>query len=82
MAIKAMMLTRSSYYYKAEATKDGRKRSLDDQLVRKLNDLAGYELVYGYRKITKSFNEYNHKKVYRHMKELKMLQPKKLKNEP
>lgn len=79
MAIKAMMLTRSSYYYKAEATKDGRKHPLDDCLVRKLNDLAGYELVYGYRKVTKTFTEYNHKKVYRHMKELKMLQPKKLK---
>jgi putative transposase len=79
VAIKAMMLTRSSYYYNQESKKDNRKRPLDDQLVQKLNDLADYELVYGYRKITKSFNEYNHKKVYRHMKALKILQPKKLK---
>ncbi len=79
VAIKAMMMTRSSYYYIQEQKKDGRKRPLDDQLVKKLNDVAGYELVYGYRKITNRFKAYNHKKIYRHMKALKMLQPKKLK---
>lgn len=74
-----MMMTRSSYYYQPNEKKDGRQRPLDGELVKRLNDLAGYDLVYGYRKITKSFKEYNHKKVYRHMKALKMLQPKKLK---
>jgi putative transposase len=79
IALKAFGLSKSSYYYQPNPSKDKRSKQLDNTLVYKLKELTGYELVYGYRKVTKLFKQYNHKKIYRHMKALKMLQPKKLK---
>ena len=78
-ALKALDLSKSSYYYQSNLNKESRTRELDDTLVSKLKELTNYELVYGYRKVTVLFKEYNHKKIYRHMKALKMLQPKKIK---
>lgn len=56
-----------------------RHKALDFGLVEKINSLSGYELTYGYRKVTKALAVYNHKKVYRHMLALRRLQPRKLK---
>jgi len=79
IALKAMFLNRSTYYYGSKSIVDKRKNPLDEKLVEQLKGLSGYDLVYGYRRVTKKLKEYNHKKVYRHMKELKMLQAKKIK---
>lgn len=79
IALRAMFLNKAAYYYASKAGDDRRHRPLDEQLTRQLEGLRGFELVYGYRKVTKLFGEYNHKKVYRHMKNLDMLQPKKIK---
>jgi len=78
IALRAMFLNKGTYYY-ASKKRDGRSRTLDDQLVNRLKGLSGYDLVYGYRKTTEKLKIYNHKKVYRHMKKLNMLQPKKIK---
>jgi len=76
VALKALDLSKSAYYYKPSPASDSRKRKLDNALVHKLKKLTGYELVYGYRKVTTLLKQYNHKKIYRHMKVLKMTQPK------
>lgn len=36
-------------------------------------------MVYGYRKVTELLDAYNHKKIYRHMRVLGLLQPRRLK---
>lgn len=78
-ALKCVGLSKSTYYYK---TKIRNKRPLDPELVALLQKLEGYELTYGYRKVTKYLpKHYNHKKVLRHMQRLKMTQPRKLKGE-
>ena len=79
IALKTLDLSKTAYYYKPNPADKNQKQKLDNVLVDKLKQLTGYELVYGYRKVTTLFKEYNHKKIYRHMKALKMLQPKKLK---
>jgi len=80
VALEATMLKKTTYYYQRSFEKeDKRKRPLDPVLVEKLGEIAGYELTYGYRKITKVLEVYNHKKVYRHMYQLNRLQPRKLK---
>jgi len=81
IALKAMFLNKGSYYYQRKGASLKQKRALDQKLVRELNSLTPRELVYGYRKVTRKLRKYNHKKVYRHMKALNMLQPKKLKKE-
>jgi len=74
------MLNKTTYYYqRSEVKEDNRKRSLDPELVEKLDEIAGYEATYGYKKVTKMLKAYNHKKVYRHMDQLNRLQPRKLK---
>ena len=77
-ALKSVGLSKSSYYYKPTMRKP---RALDSQLETELEKLDGYELTYGYRKVTKYFKRYNHKKVLRHMQRLKMTQPRKIKGE-
>lgn len=79
IALRAMFLSKAIYYYTPETSPERRKHALDGQLSQRLRSLQGYELAYGYRKVTNLLKSYNHKKVYRHMKELNMLQPKKLK---
>lgn len=74
------MISKATYYYQRSTKKeDKRRHPLDPVLVAKLNEITGYDLVYGYRKVTKHLKTYNHKKVYRHMKQLNRLQPRKLK---
>jgi putative transposase len=79
VALKVADLSKTAYYYESKPENDKRKKLLDPVLAAELKKIEKYETVYGYRKITKKFAVYNHKKVYRHMKVLKMLQPKKLK---
>jgi len=81
IALRSMFLSKASYYYKPKDACERPSRSLDPKLVNSLKTLSGRDLVYGYRKVTSKFKVHNHKKVYRHMKELKMLQPKKLKKQ-
>jgi len=72
-------MKRTTYYRKTARKEDQKTRKLDAELVDRLESLDGYEQVYGYRKVTKLFEKYNHKKVYRHMRELKILQARKQK---
>lgn len=86
MALGAMGLSRSSYHYKVVSNdkKDKRKVPLDPCLKDLLLNLKGYELTLGYYKLADYIKRnyadqghwYNRKKVYRHMKVLKLLQPK------
>ncbi len=80
IALKATMLSKSVYYYRPNKA-DRWKRPLDEQLVELLINLPKYERTYGYRRVTKYLWIYNHKKVYRHMKELKLTQPRRLKKQ-
>ena len=57
-----MSLSKASYYYIPDHH-DHRKRPLDTRLVEQLHSLSGYELVYGYRKVSNKLKVYNHKKV-------------------
>ncbi len=79
LALRVMNLNKSSYYHEAKEAVDRRRRPLDKTLADRLSRLSGYELTYGYRKVGKLLEVYNHKKVDRHMKALNMLQPRKLK---
>lgn len=72
-------MSKASYYYVPQGAHDRRKRPLDNTLVALLQAITGYETTYGYRKVTKKLIVYNHKKVYRHMEALNLLQPKKIK---
>jgi len=84
-ALKYIGLTKSTYFYEFCPTrKKKRKYKFDPELKEILLNLAGYELTLGYRKLTKYLrNKYlkiwNKKKVYSHMDELKLLQPKSIK---
>jgi putative transposase len=85
IASKALGLNRSSWYYHTSPLE--RKRShtpLDANLVQQLQGLSGYELTLGYRKTADYLRvqfEFvvNYKKMYRHMNQLKLLQPKHIK---
>lgn len=85
LALQVIGLNRSSYYYDSKPKSLGKvNKSLDPNLSALLNQLTGYELTLGYRKtagfIQQNYGHlgycYNHKKVYRHMKLLNLLQPK------
>lgn len=72
-------MAKSSYFYQP---KKRANRPLDPVLVTQLTKITGYELVYGYRKVTVHIaTHFNKKKVLRHMQQLKMTQPRKLKGE-
>jgi putative transposase len=79
IALSATNVQKASYYYTSKESIDKRKRPLDLELVEKIRNISGYELTYGYRKVTKKLKIYNHKKIYRHMNTLNRLQPKKIK---
>jgi len=79
IALRATFLSKGTYYHVSKTDSDRRRRPLDQELTDKLKEITGYERTYGYRKITVLFEEYNHKKIYRHMKALKLTQPRKLK---
>lgn len=82
MAAKAFDLPRSSLYYKTKPREKKKTvKPLDPALTKRLDSLKDYELTIGYRKTAAYINAeetepFNHKKVYRHMKALKLLQPK------
>lgn len=84
-ALKYIGLTKSTYFYASNPTvKKKREYKCDLELKKILLNLKGYELTLGYRKLTKYLrNKYlkvwNKKKMYEHMKELKLLQPKNIK---
>ena len=77
-----MSLNRSSWYYSPKPLHHKKSsQSLDPDLVNRLNSLSGYELTLGYHKVCAYlrtvYNDcFNHKKVYRHMNALHLLQPK------
>ena len=89
MALQAVGLSRSSYYYEGKEKRPCHRQAypLDPTLTNTLLTFKGYELTLGYRKamdyidFTLKQGHYNHKKVYRHMSELKMLQPKRVKKQ-
>lgn len=89
MALQAVGLSKSSYYYAGEEKLIDRRQkySLDPALTNTLLSFQGYELTLGYKKVTDYIDlalnqgHYNHKKVYRHMFELKMLRPKRIKKQ-
>src|SRR3989338_264822 len=84
MALQAVGLSRSSYYYLPDGRHgEGKEKRpchrqgypLDPTLTNTLLTFKGYELTLGYRKamdyidFTLKQGHYNHKKVYRHMSE-------------
>lgn len=79
IALKAVILNKSTYYSSPDPEKNRRTKPMDEKLIDQLKALPKYEQTYGYRKVTKYLKEYNHKKIYRYMKELKLTQPRKLK---
>jgi putative transposase len=89
IALQAVGLSKSSYYYEEKEKRTGKRREylLDPALTKILQVFKGYELTLGYRKVmdyldlTLNQGHYNHKKVYRHMHELKILQPKRIKKQ-
>lgn len=89
IALEAVGLSRSSYYYKNKEAQGGcaKEYPLDETLKDVLLSLSGYELTLGYRKtmdyvdFVLNKGHYNHKKVYRHMYEMDMLQPKRIKKQ-
>lgn len=89
IALEAVGLARSSYYYESAEKKSRGRREypLDPALMNILLSFKGYELTLGYRKVMAYIDialeqgHYNHKKVFRHMSELKMLQPKRIKKQ-
>jgi len=89
IALQAVGLTKSSYYYKSNGGQDScaKEYPLDETLEDILRSLSGYELTLGYRKTMDYIDfvlnkgHYNHKKVYRHMYEMDMLQPKRIKKQ-
>jgi len=74
----ALGISKSSYYY-TEKGHDGRRKSLDPELVQEINSLKKYERAYGYRKVATKLERYNRKKVYRHMKTMGRTQPRRYK---
>jgi putative transposase len=78
LVFRATGVSKSSYYYKP-VEQDRRQRPLDPALVADIESLSGYELTYGYRKVTAHFARYNHKKVHRHMRRMERGQPRRYK---
>lgn len=80
-----MDLLKSSYCYKSKPnSKRLQPYKLDPELENALNGLSGYELTLGYDKTTDYLRStlqrrWNRKKVYKHMREMKLLQPKNIK---
>ena len=78
-------LSRSSWYYSPrEKENKGSSRPLDPNLIHQLRNLSGFALTLGYRKTAAYLwfeyqVRFNHKKVYRHMQKLGLLQPKVMK---
>lgn len=84
-ALGYMGLAKSSCLYKSRlGTECKRTFPLDPELETVLKELSGYELTLGYDKLTpylrgKYGRVWNRKKIYRHMSEMKLLQPRSVK---
>jgi putative transposase len=82
-ALAAVGLSKSSYFYQPRARSP---RPLDPLVVAALERIEGYELVYGYRKVTHLLRRWgvyrNYKCIYRHLKARGQLQPRKRKGRP
>ncbi len=80
-----MDLAKSTYLYQPTSSeKKERVYRLDSSLEQALHQLSGYELTLGHRKLTYYLRDehdqiWNHKKVYKHMKHLELLQPRHIK---
>jgi len=85
IALSVFELSKSSFFYQ-DKPRQYKKSSkpLDPALSKRLLGLSKYELTLGYAKVTDYLStnwgdSFNKKKVYRHMKQLKLLQPKVIK---
>ena len=81
-ALESVALAKSSYCHKPSGSR--KPRALDPGLVEALEAVCqGYEAVYGYRKMAETLEargiHCNKKKVLRHMRVLKITQPRKIK---
>ena len=84
-ALQYIGLSKSSYFYKSHPNLNrNQPYSLDPVLKNVLLNLKGYELTLGYKKL-KTYLYWTHqviwnkKKIYRHMRILHLLQPKRIK---
>ncbi|MDP1615013.1 MAG: IS3 family transposase, partial [Methylococcales bacterium] len=81
-ALQAVDLSRSSYYYKPMPSANGFK-PLNPELCLAIRQILEGAPVYGYRKVTAVLRAsgwwINHKRVLRYMRELALLQPRKVK---
>lgn len=82
LVLEALGMCRSSYYYRPKEAEicETTTADYDPFLIFLIAHFSGYELTLGYRKATSYLNHiyeglvhFNRKKVYRHMKHLKML---------
>ena len=84
-ALKYLDLCKSSYCHKPKPRSESRRVTpLDARLELVLSSLKGYELTLGHGKMTDYLREkegciWNHKKVYRHMQIMNLLQPRHIK---
>lgn len=83
-ALKAVGLAGSSYYYRPAVKR--KPRSLDADLVAAINKIRqGHGEVYGYRRITRALRamelKASGKKVLRHLRDLGLTQPRKVKGQ-
>ncbi len=82
-ALAVVGLGRSTYYYKSKPLK--RVRFFDPLLCLAIQAIHRKASVYGYRKVTATLKArgwlVNHKRVYRYMKHLGLLQPRKVKGQ-
>lgn len=83
-ALKAVELPSSTYYYHPSSKR--KPRPLDAELVGAIHKVRqGHAEVYGYRRITKALPavdvKANGKKVLRHLRALRLTQPRKIKGE-
>jgi len=81
-ALKAAVLSSSSYYYRPAVNR--KPRALDTELVAAITAVRhGHNEVYGYRKVTRMLKAegmtVNGKKVLRHLRALGLTQPRKVK---
>lgn len=81
-ALGYLELAKSTYLYAVKRrSRSPRAYRLDPALTTALQQLTGYELTLGYDKLTDYLRQkhrciWNRKKVYKHMKALKLLQPR------
>ena len=77
-------MAKSTWFYRSRPQR--RQRPLRPEVVEALRGLRGYELCYGYRKVTAWLKRrgyvVNAKSVLRHLRALRMVQPRKRKGRP